>query len=268
MPEQPAYRLPRAVSPVRYDIALRPDLKAFTFSGTTAVNVTVHEPVASITLNAIELDISEARVVDSEERSQDATITYDEAEQQATFSFPDALAAGDYTLHTAFTGILNDKLHGFYRSTFKDDDGNDHVIATTQFEATDARRAFPCWDEPDRKAAFGVTLDVAPGLTALSNGHVVADDPIDDGWRRVRFADTMVMSTYLVAFIVGPLTFTEDVDANGVPLRVACVPGKEHLGQFALDIGEHSLNFFADFFGIPYPSFKLDLVALPDFAFG
>ncbi len=268
VPEQPSYRLPRTVSPTRYDVTLRPDLKAFTFSGTEAVSVTVHEAVDAITLNATELDISAVRVVDSQELSQEATISYDEAEQQATFAFTTPLAPGDYTLHTAFTGILNDKLHGFYRSTFTDSDGNEQVIATTQFEATDARRAFPCWDEPDRKAAFGITLDVAPGLTALSNGHVVADDPIDDGWRRVRFADTMVMSTYLVAFIVGPLTFTEDVDANGVPLRVACVPGKEHLGEFALDIGEHSLNFFADYFGIPYPSFKLDLVALPDFAFG
>ncbi|MEY2399762.1 MAG: tricorn protease interacting factor [Actinomycetota bacterium] len=268
VPDQPSYRLPRTVSPVRYDITLRPDLKAFTFSGTTAVDVKVHEAVRAITVNAIELDIEAVRIVDSEERSQEATISYDEAEQQATFTFPDEIGAGNYVLHTAFTGILNDKLHGFYRSTFTDADGNEQVIATTQFEATDARRAFPCWDEPDRKAAFGVTLEVGPGLTALSNGHVVADDPIDGGGRRVRFADTMTMSTYLVAFIVGPLTFTEEVDANGVPLRVACVPGKEHLGQFALDIGEHSLNFFADFFGIPYPSFKLDLVALPDFAFG
>ncbi|HUR77534.1 MAG TPA: M1 family metallopeptidase [Acidimicrobiales bacterium] len=268
MPDHPPYRLPRTVLPVRYDIKLRPDLKAFSFAGASSVTVEVHEPVREITLNAIELDISTARIEDPDGASQDATISYDEAEQQATFAFGSSLAPGTYTLHTDFTGILNDKLHGFYRSTFTDADGHEQVIATTQFESTDARRAFPCWDEPDIKAAFGITLDVAPGLTALSNGHVVADDPLGDGWRRVRFADTMTMSTYLVAFIVGPLTFTEEVDANGVPLRVACVPGKEHLGEFALEIGEHSLNFFADFFGIPYPSFKLDLVALPDFAFG
>ncbi len=266
--DHPPYRLPRTVSPVRYDVSLRPDLKAFTFAGSSSVTVTVHEPVNSITLNAIELDISQARLESADGASHAAAITYDEAEQQATFAFETTVEPGDYALHTVFTGILNDKLHGFYRSTFTDADGNEQVIATTQFESTDARRAFPCWDEPDRKAAFGITLEVGPGLTALSNGHVVADDPIEDGWRRVRFADTMTMSTYLVAFIVGPLTFTEEVDANGVPLRVACVPGKEHLGQFALEIGEHSLDFFADFFGIPYPSFKLDLVALPDFAFG
>ncbi|HVT76140.1 MAG TPA: M1 family metallopeptidase, partial [Acidimicrobiales bacterium] len=263
MPEQPPYRLPRNVSPKRYDVTLRPDLKAFTFTGRSAVTVTAHAPIRSITLNAIELDISRARLEEADGSSHDATVSYDEAEQQATFAFDREIAAGDYTLHTEFTGTLNDKLHGFYRSTFTDADGNDQVIATTQFEATDARRAFPCWDEPDIKASFGITLEVPPGQTALSNGHVVADDPIDGGWRRLRFADTMTMSTYLVAFIVGPLTFTEEVDVDGVPLRVACVPGKEHLGEFALDIGAHSLRFFADFFGIPYPSFKLDLVALP-----
>ncbi len=268
MSDHPPYRLPRTVSPIRYDIGLRPDLQAFTFTGSSSVTVTVHEPVDEITLNAIELDIRSVRLEDHGGASRDGSISYDEAEQQATFAFADTIAPGDYTLHTAFTGVLNDKLHGFYRSTFTDADGNEQFIATTQFESTDARRAFPCWDEPDRKAAFGVTLEVAPGLTALSNGHVVADDPIEDGWRRIRFADTMTMSTYLVAFIVGPLTLTEEVDARGVPIRVACVPGKEHLGAFALDIGEHALNFFADFFGIAYPSFKLDMVALPDFAFG
>jgi puromycin-sensitive aminopeptidase len=268
VPDNPPYRLPRTVSPVRYDVTLRPDLKAFTFTGRESVTVKVHDTISAITLNAIELDISRARLEQSDGSFQECAISYDEAEQQATFALDREVAPGDYTLHTEFTGILNDKLHGFYRSTFTDADGVEQVIATTQFESTDARRSFPCWDEPDIKASFGITLEVPPGQTALSNGHVVADDPIENGWRRVRFADTMTMSTYLVAFIVGPLTFTEEVDVNGVPLRVACVPGKEHLGQFALDIGEHSLTFFADFFGIPYPSFKLDLVALPDFAFG
>ncbi|HUR78718.1 MAG TPA: hypothetical protein VMZ22_12285, partial [Acidimicrobiales bacterium] len=208
MSEHPAYRLPRTVSPVRYDIALRPDLKASTFSGTSSVTVKVHEATPAITLNAIELDISSARLEDGDGAFRDGAVSFNEAEQQATFDFGGDIVAGDYTLHTAFTGILNDKLHGFYRSTFADADGNEQVIATTQFESTDARRAFPCWDEPDRKAAFGITLEVASGLMALSNGHVVADDPMDDGWRRVRFADTMTMSTYLVAFIVGPLTAT------------------------------------------------------------
>ena len=103
----------------------------------------------------------------------------------------------------SFRGELNDQLHGFYRSTYTDDEGT-HTIATTQFEAADARRAFPCWDEPDLKAVFGVTLVVPEGIVALSNGPEVEREPTGDGRVRVRFADTMSMSTYLVAFVVGP----------------------------------------------------------------
>ena len=94
------------------------------------------------------------------------------------------------------------------------------MIATTHFEATDARRAFPCWDEPDLKASFGITLVVREGLTALANGPEVEREALDDGRVRVRFADSMVMSTYLVCMVVGPLTVTEAVDARGVPVRV------------------------------------------------
>ena len=156
-------------------------------------------------------------------------------------------------LHTAFTGILNDKLHGFYRSTFTDDDGVEQVIATTQFEATDARRAFPCWDEPDFKAVFGVTLVVAADLTAVSNAAEVSRSPRDDGKHVVRFADTMTMSTYLVAFIVGPLDVTEPVDVDGTPLRIVYPGGKGHLTGYALEVGAFCLRFFADYFGIALP---------------
>ena len=134
---------------------------------------------------------------------------------------------GCWQLHLTFTGILNDKLHGFYRSTFKDEDGNERVIATTQFEATDARRAFPCWDEPDFKASFAVTLIVDDALTAVSNGAVVDEQDLGNGKRQVTFAETMPMSTYLVAFVVGPVRAAPPaVDVGGVPLRVACTPGQ------------------------------------------
>ena len=141
------------------------------------------------------------------------------------------------------------------------------MIATTQFESTDARRAFPCWDEPEHKATFQVSMLVPDGLLGLSNTPVVEERPAEGGtW--VTFGRTMKMSTYLVAFIVGPLVVTEPVDVDGVPLRVAFVPGREHLADFALEVGAHSLRFFADYFAIPYPAEKLDLVALPDFAAG
>ncbi|HEX6786984.1 MAG TPA: M1 family aminopeptidase, partial [Acidimicrobiales bacterium] len=165
-------------------------------------------------------------------------------------------------------GTLNDKLRGWYRSTYKDEEGNERVIATSQMQATDCRRAFPCWDEPDFKAVFAVTMVVADDLLAISNGPEVSRDARPDGRHVVRFADTMSMSTYLVAFIVGPLVATDPVDVGGVPLRLVHVPGKEALSGFGLEVGQFALRWFQDYYAIPYPSDKVDLVALPDFAAG
>ncbi len=136
------------------------------------------------------------------------------SEERAALDFAAPLEPGEATLRLGFDGILNDKLHGFYRSTFTDDAGTEHVIATTQMESTDARRAFPCFDEPDLKATFEVTLVVDESLAAFSNGAVVEETPAPGGRRRVRFAPTMAMSTYLVAFVVGPLEATEPVDVG------------------------------------------------------
>ena len=135
-------------------------------------------------------------------------------------------------------------------------------------QATDCRRAFPCWDEPDFKAVFGITLVIDPALLAVSNGPEVERNERPGGKVAVRFADTMVMSTYLVAFVVGPLEATDAVDVDGIPLRVVHVPGKGHLTGFGLDVGAFSLRWFQDYYGIPYPSDKVDLLALPDFAAG
>ena len=163
--------------------------------------------------------------------------------------------------------MLNDKLRGFYRSTYVDGDGVEQVIATTQMQATDCRRAFPCWDEPEFKAVFGVTLDVEDGLTAISNGPEV-ERITEHGRHVIRFADTMVMSSYLVAFVVGRLEITETVDVDGMPLRLVHVPGKGHLTEFGLDVGAFCLRWFQEYYGIEYPSDKVDLVALPDFSAG
>jgi len=262
------YRLPRSVTPSRYAITLEPDLRAARFSGRETVEIQVAEAVDQIVLNSIELEIDEAWVEAPDGARLDATVTYDEATERATLALSGRLAAGQATLHTTFRGILNDKLHGFYRSTFTGQDGASHVIATTQFEATDARRAFPCWDEPEAKASFEITLVVDEGLTALSNAAEVRRTPTDDGRLEVRFAETMRMSTYLVAFIVGPLEVTEPVDVDGTPLRIAHPLGKSKLASFALESGAFALRFFQDYFGLPYPGDKLDLVAVPDFAFG
>ncbi len=257
------FRLPRAARPRRYDVELTPDLASATFSGRVTIDVELTEPVEELVLNAIELEIADVTVDGS-----DAGFRL-EPETERLFIVPlGGLQPGDVHLVITFTGILNDKLRGFYRSTFKDDAGVEHVIATTQMQATDCRRAFPCWDEPDFKASFGITLNIEPDLFAVSNGAEVSREERPDGKVAVRFADTMVMSTYLVAFVVGPLEATEPVDVDGIPLRIVHVPGKGHLTGMGLDVGAFSLRWFQDYYGIPYPSDKVDLLALPDFAAG
>jgi puromycin-sensitive aminopeptidase len=261
------HRLPRTVVPRRYDLTLEPDLAAATFAGTESVEVEVGEPTTEIVLNSIDIEIDEATVDVAGERMV-ASVALDDEAERATLTFDRAVPAGQAVLQLRFRGVLNDKLVGFYRSTFTDDAGATRVLATTQMEATDARRAFPCWDEPDAKAVFGVTLVVPEDLLAVSNAGEIGREPAGGGKVAVRFADTMPMSTYLVAFVVGPLVATAPVDVDGKPLRVVCPPGKEHLTAFALEVGEFALRYFTDWFGMAYPGDKLDLVAIPDFAFG
>ncbi len=269
-----AYRLPRDVAPDAYRLVLEPDLATASFAGDVEIDVTVVEPTDTVVLNAAELEIGVAEVSTGGSRRPRvlaaASVELDPGEEQVRLRFDEVLPAGTATVRLSFTGVLNDKLHGFYRSTFTDADGSEQVIATTQMEATDARRAFPCFDEPDRKATFEVTLVVDEHLAAYSNSPEVdrSPEPGAPGKARVRFAPTMPMSTYLVAFVVGPLEATVPVTVDGVPLRVVHPTGKGHLTAFALEVGAHALRFFTDYFGIPYPADKLDLVAIPDFAFG
>lgn len=191
----------------------------------------------------------------------------DDEHQRCRISFPQVIPVGVWTLHLAFRGTLNDKLRGFYRSSYKDSHGVVHTMAATQFEATDARRAFPCWDEPQFKAVFAVTLVIDPSLTAISNTRVI-EDRQEQGKRVVRFAESITMSTYLVAFIVGELVATPPIMAQQTPVRLWSVPGKQHLTAFGHEIAVYSLNFLADYYGILYPGDKLDLIAIPDFASG
>ncbi len=263
------YRLPRHVVPSHYRIRLEPDLDAATFAGSEVVTVEVLEPTNRIVLNAAELEIYEAHLRNAEEHHVEAAVTYDEKAQRAILTLDEEIAPGAWELYCGFNGILNDQLHGFYRSTFTDVDGNDQVIATTQFEATDARRAFPCWDEPDFKAVYGVTLIVPDDLLAVSNSAEVERRPVEGGGKvAITFADTMKMSTYLVAFIVGPFEATDPVDVDGVPLRIIAPRGKKHLTDFAMKCGEFCLRYLAEYYDIPYPGDKVDMVAIPDFAFG
>ncbi len=279
MTEQPAigdgvnddearYRLPRTVIPHRYDLVLEPDLDAVAFSGSEAVVVEIVEPVDEIVLNAADLEVGPGRLEGPAGTLEVSTIRQDPETERVHLFLSGTAEPGEWTLHLDFRGTLSDQLQGFYRSTFVDDAGVTRTIATTQFESTDARRAFPCWDEPDLKAVFGVTLVAAEGLLAISNGPEVGREPTGDGRVRVRFADTMSMSTYLVAFVVGPLEATEPVDVDGVPLRIVYRPGKGDLAPFASEVGAFCLRYFADYYGIAYPDAKMDMVGLPDFAQG
>ncbi len=262
------FRLPRAATPVRYDLLLEPDLGAGAFTGVVDITLDVHEATAELVGNAVELDIDEAWVVLASGDRLATNVRLDDGSERFFATTATPVEPGQITLHLAFRGTLNDKLRGFYRSTFTDDDGAERVIATTQMQATDCRRAFPCWDEPELKATFGVTLVVDDDLLAISNGPEVRREPLAGARVRITYADTMPMSTYLVAFVVGPLTATEPIDVNGTPLRVVHVPGKGHLTQFGLDIGAFALRWFERYYGIAYPSDKVDLIALPDFAAG
>jgi len=263
------YRLDRNATPSRYELVIEPDLTAYTFAGSCATTIDVATTSTTIVLNAIELDITRAWISSEGEATNAATaIAFDDETERVTLHFDAPVDAGTWILHTEFTGIVNDQLHGFYRSTFTDSSGSEQVIATTQFEATDARRAFPCWDEPDFKAVFSISLVVDAELTAVSNALEVSREPRADGKHLVRFADTMIMSTYLVAYIVGPLEITAPVDVDGIPLRVVYPRGKGHLTAYALEVAAFCLRYFADYFGVPYPGDKVDLVGVPDFAFG
>ncbi len=275
------FRLPRSVVPGRYEIRLEPDLPSGTFAGAETVEVTVQEPVTEIVLNAAELAIQQVTIQNSRGAVLEGTAALEAETERARLRFPETIAPGPWRLSLAFTGTLNDKLRGFYRSRVKaapPPPGDAHeasggaeeaLLAVTQFEATDARRAFPCWDEPAFKAVFQATLVIEETLTAISNTRVVSEERVPGAGRKaVRFAPTIRMSTYLVAFVVGRLVATEATRVDGTPIRIWCAPGKMHLARFAQEVATFSLRFFQEYYGLPYPGDKLDLIAIPDFAFG
>ncbi len=268
------YRLPRSVVPHRYTLALQPDLATATFVGHVIIDANVNEIVHEIVLNAAELEISDVKVGGE-------TASFELHEPTERLVIRTLQPAGTTTIEITFTGTLNDKLHGWYRSTYKDEDGNEQVIACSQMQTTDCRRAFPCFDEPDFKAVFDTTLIIEPHLLAVSNGPELERTVYEDGSGTdtgkvvVRFGETMPMSTYLVAFVVGPLEATEPVlvprhgTGDGfIALRIIHVPGKGHLTACGLDVGVHSLTWYQRYYGIPYPTDKCDMLALPDFAAG
>jgi puromycin-sensitive aminopeptidase len=273
------YRLPRTAIPSRYELRVATDFRTDSFDGEVAIELELVTATSTITCNAAELTITDATIRPAGTPSATSPgastspahaldIALDEEAQRVSFDAGSVLPPGRYVLSCSFRAGLNRRLRGYYLSVFTDADGEERSIASTQFESTDARRAFPCFDEPEMKAVFSVTLDVPDDLFAVSNAPELEVTDLGDRRRRVRFEDTIPMSTYLVAYCIGPFEATEPIMADGVPLRVVVPRGKLHLTSFALETGAHAVGWFHDYFDIAYPAQKLDLVAIPDFAQG
>ena len=243
--------LPETVRPSHYAVELTPDLETGTFIGNISIDVLVTGVTNEVVLNAIELDLGAATFTPrGGEAMVTAGITYDENAETATIRFGESLPVGSATLHISFTGILNDQLHGFYLSTFRDQGGVERRMAATQFEASDARRCFPCWDEPAIKATFQVDLIIPEGFLAISNTLESAPEPVDGGRQRIRFPATPIMSTYLLAFIVGEMESIEARSANGTLARVWATIGQAELGRFALETSVRLLDYYNEYFGV------------------
>jgi aminopeptidase N len=257
-----AQRLPSIARPEHYSLQLTPDLEKATFTGEETIDLTLDQPADSITLNACELQFAKV-TAESGGRPHAARVTLDPGKQQATFHFDQMLPAGFVSLKITYSGALNGSLRGFYLSK-----SATRSYAVTQFESTDARRAFPSFDEPALKASFDVTLVVPQGDTAISNTNILSDKPgPGPAQHTIRFARTPKMSTYLVAFLVGDFKCLSG-ESDGVPIRACATPDKVELGQFALSGAEFFLHFYNTYFGIKYPMPKLDMVAIPDFEAG
>jgi aminopeptidase N len=257
-----AQRLPGGVTPTHYNLWFAPDLDKATFRGKEAIAVTLSAPSATITLHAAEITFGDV-TIESSGGSQTATVSLNETDETVTLKVARPIAAGPATIRITYTGILNDKLRGFYLSK-----ANGRNYAVSQMEATDARRAFPCFDEPAAKATFDIALMIDAADSAISNGRQLSDTPGPEaGKHTIVFATTPKMSSYLVALLVGDFVCRSGA-AGSTPIRVCATPDKIGLTAFALAAAEQEVLFFNKYFGIKYPYEKLDIIGVPDFAAG
>jgi aminopeptidase N/puromycin-sensitive aminopeptidase len=257
-----AQRLPEVARPENYKLTLAPDLDKAKFEGDETIVIRVLKSTSEITLNAVDIDFHDVTVT-SGGSSQKAKVRPEKDKEMVVLTVEKPLAAGVATIHIAYTGILNDEMRGLYLG--KDDKGRKY--AATQFEATDARRAFPSFDEPDYKATFDITAVADKDQVAISNYKVVSDTPGPGEKHTVKFATTAKMSAYLAALVVGNFEYIEG-SVDGIPIRVYSTPGKKEMGKFALDAAEYIVGYYDKYFGIKYPYGKLDLIGLPDFSAG
>ena len=248
-----AQRLPEIAAPENYKLTLTPDFDKNNFTGEEVVGIRVSKATSQIVLNSADIEISEATIVSGGD-TQTPTVTFDKEKEMVTFAVRQELQPGSVMLKLKYVGILNDQLRGFYLGK----DAQGHKYAVTQFEATDARRAFPCFDEPDFKATFDISVVADKGLIAIANTKMISDLPGPGEKHTVRFATSQKMSSYLAAIAVGNFEYVEG-EAEGIPIRIYSMPGKKQLGMFALQATQYFLKYFNHYFGIKYPYGKLDL---------
>jgi puromycin-sensitive aminopeptidase len=257
-----AQRLPQLAAPENYRLTIAPDFSKDNFTGEEFISIRVLKPTIEIFLNSAEIEIRKA-TVNSDEDLQKATVSYEPEKEMVSLKIKRPIK-NEATIYISYTGVLNSELRGLYLGR----QANGEKYAVTQFEATDARRAFPSFDEPAYKATFNVTLIAEKAHTAISNGKVVSDIPgPGNGKHTVHFATTPKMSSYLVALAVGNFEYVEGT-ADGIPIRIYTAPGKTRMADFALEVSERCLRYFNEYFTIKYPFQKLDMIAVPDFSSG
>jgi aminopeptidase N len=257
-----AQRLPEIARPENYKLSFTPNLADAKFEGDETITLRILKPTSEITLNSVDIDFHDV-TIRSGGATQKAKVTPAKEKEMVVLSVEKPLAAGEASVHITYTGVLNNEMRGFYLG--KDDQGRKY--AATQFEATDARRAYPSFDEPDYKATFDITTVADKGMVAISNQKIVSDTPGPGDKHTVKFATTPKMSSYLAALVVGDFKYVEG-EQDGIPIRVYATAGKEEMGKFALESAQHILAYYDKYFGIKYPYGKLDLVGLPDFSAG
>ncbi|MBU6414780.1 M1 family metallopeptidase [Patescibacteria group bacterium] len=267
MPEKPLCLLPDYAEPRKYQLWIEPHLENFAFDGRESIEIDILEPIDTLTLHAADLTIQSAKLRNSFGSSFNVNISLDKDNKRVTFSLEKIAAPGKYHFDIEYRGEINDQMCGLYRSMYTLPDGTKRYMATTQCEAIDARRIFPCLDEPARKAVFELSVTIPSNLTALSN-MPVAEEWTRDGMKLVKFQPTPRMSTYLFAVIVGEFEYVEGKTKNNIVVRVHTTPGKKEFGYHALKRGIRVLEEYTDYFGVAYPLPKMDMVAIPDFAAG
>ena len=259
--EKRNFRLSKAVRPSRYELRFELDLEGWRSTGQARIWLTFSEPARELTLHAVDLDITAAAIDGGPSMRE---ISYEADAQTATIRFDGEIAKGERVMTLQWSGAIREALRGLYRSTRP---GERYVA--TQFEAADARRAFPCFDEPEFKARFALELIHPEGLTAIANMAIAKSEALPDGRARTRFVETPKISTYLVAFTVGPYESTpEATTPSGVPTRVWLPRGLAEQGIYARDAHVRSLSYLEKYTDIPYPYGKVDAIGIPDFEAG